>query len=97
MCNVGKVTTKHPCEFVFTQAAKFLHVISSITSNTKKRPIISSISTKAQLYNKEIGVMRRMVKIGFPCDTLVLCPLCHDGLYIWSRDYTFGHETVLSL
>jgi hypothetical protein len=26
-CNAGKVTTKHPCEFVLTQAVKLLHVI----------------------------------------------------------------------
>jgi hypothetical protein len=103
-CNAGKVTTKHPCEFVLTRAVKLLHVIPlrlnklwTITLNTKKRPIINSISTKAQLYNKETRAMRQLVKIGFPCHTLTVRP--GSGLYVHcdTKSHTFGHETVRPL
>ena len=27
----------------------------------------------------------RLVKIGFPCHTLAVCPPCYDEPYVWSR------------
>jgi hypothetical protein len=63
-----EMNNKHPCEFLLTRAIKLLHVIPLrlLTSNAEKRPIISPISTKAQLYNKKTWAMGRLVEIGFP-------------------------------
>ena len=53
-----------------------------------KRPIINSISTKVQLYNKETIAMEWLVKIGFPYNTLAIRQQRHNRPYIRSQDRT---------
>ena len=65
--------------------------------NTVKRPIISSISIKVQLYSKETGVMGRLVKIRFSCHTLAVCPGSRPYVHHVTIGRTSGHEIVRPL
>ena len=59
-----------------------------------KKPIISSVSIKVQLYNKEIDAIGWLVKIGFPYHTLAVCPGSGPYVHRVLTGRTFGHNTV---
>jgi hypothetical protein len=82
ICNAGKVTIKHSCEFVLTRAIKLIHVIPLRLHNLEilRKDLSSVLFLLKQLYYKETGAKGRLVKIGLPYHTLAVRPC--SSLYV---------------